>query len=58
MTPIARKERPPEGDLLVELYGKDEASLGPALELARGAVRYADTRPTDTPLILKEITAL
>jgi len=47
-----------EGDLLVELYGKDEASLTPALELVRGAVRYADTRPTDTPLILKEITAL
>ncbi|HOT62692.1 MAG TPA: thymidine phosphorylase, partial [Treponemataceae bacterium] len=47
-----------EGDLLIELYGKDEASLGPALELARGAVRYADDRPADAPLILKEITAL
>ena len=47
-----------KGDAILELYGKDEASLAPALALAREAVGYAKSAPADGKLILKEISSL
>ena len=47
-----------KGDLVMDVYGRDEASLSPALALLGEAVRYSPAKPGASPLILKEITAL
>ncbi len=47
-----------KGDLIMEVYGKDEASLEPALKLIGEAVSYASERPAAGKLILGEITAV
>lgn len=48
-----------EGDPLMEVFAKDEASLEPALALLRKAVAISDVKPQARgPLIIKEITAL
>jgi pyrimidine-nucleoside phosphorylase len=46
------------GDVIMDVYGKDEASLAPALTLLGEAVSYGKTQPAKDKLILKEITAL
>lgn len=47
-----------KGDLIMDVYGKDPASLEGALALLGEAVTYSAERPATRPLILKEITAL
>ena len=46
------------GDVVAEVYGKDEASLDAAWKLVSGALSVGPTAPADAPLIIKEITAL
>lgn len=46
------------GDLVAEVYGRDSASLEPALPLLQEALVYGDTPPADEPLIYREITAV
>ena len=47
-----------KGDLVMDVYGKDEASLTPALALLGEAVSYSAAKPEKRTLILKEITAV
>ena len=47
-----------KGDLIMDIYGKDAASLSPAIGLLDEAVRYSAEKPGAGALILKEITAL
>ncbi len=47
-----------KGELIMDVYGKDETSLGPALSLVAEAVRYSAAKPASGPLVIKEITAL
>ena len=47
-----------KGELIMDVYGKDAASLDPAIELLAKAVRYTNTKPAIDTLIYKEITAL
>lgn len=47
-----------KGDVVMDVYGKDDASLSPALDLLAEAVRVSDRKPAETKLILKEITAI
>ncbi|HNY16738.1 MAG TPA: thymidine phosphorylase [Treponemataceae bacterium] len=47
-----------KGELIMDVYGKDEASLAPALALLGEAVRYGQAKPKASELIIKEITAL
>jgi NDP-sugar pyrophosphorylase family protein len=47
-----------KGELIMDVYGKDESSLAPALALLEEATRYAGKRPESGPLVIKEITAL
>ena len=47
-----------KGDLIMDIYGKDAASLESALGLLDEAVRYSSEKPRAGALILKEITAL
>lgn len=46
------------GDVIMEVYGKDEACLDPAVHLLQKAISISSSVPDKTPLILKEITAL
>ena len=43
------------GDLIMEVFGKDEDCLGPALALIQEAVTYASQKPQEPQLIYKEI---
>ena len=52
-----RGDRVEKDDVIAEVYGKDEASLLPALELSNTAVTIGVKKPTPTPLILEEISA-
>lgn len=52
-----RGDRVKAGDLVATIYGKDEASLGPAMALVRPALRISDGRPEALRLILEEISA-
>jgi pyrimidine-nucleoside phosphorylase len=47
-----------KGELIMDVYGKDDASLAPALALLAEAVRYSAAKPALGPLVIKEITAL
>ena len=47
-----------KGDLIMDIYGKDTASLAPARELLSAAVSYDKKHPEKNKLIYKEITAL
>jgi pyrimidine-nucleoside phosphorylase len=47
-----------KGDLVATVYGKDAASLDAAWELVSGALSVGAAKPADSPLIIKEITAL
>lgn len=44
-----------KGDLLMEIYGKDEASLEPAKKMLEEAVFYYENEPEKKPLIYKII---
>ncbi len=55
---LRKGDRVRKGDLVMDVYGKDSASLAPALALLSEAVRYAAEKPATLPLIYKEITAL
>lgn len=46
------------GDLVMDVWGKDEASLAPALALLGEALSVSPARPVNAPRILKEITAV
>jgi len=46
------------GDLVAEVFGRDRASIEPALPLLTDAVAYGDTAPPDEPLIYREISAV
>ncbi|HAH61010.1 MAG TPA: thymidine phosphorylase, partial [Treponema sp.] len=43
------------GDVLMEVYGKDEACLAPACERLEKAVSYSSDKPEVKPLVYKEI---
>ena len=43
------------GDLIMEVFGKDEDCLGPALALIQEAATYASQKPQEPQLIYKEI---
>jgi pyrimidine-nucleoside phosphorylase len=47
-----------KGELIMDVYGKDAASLSPALALLGEAVSYSAAQPEKRTLILKEITAV
>ncbi len=47
-----------KGELLMDVYGKDDASLAPALSLLAEAVRVGPEKAPRGALIIKEITAL
>jgi pyrimidine-nucleoside phosphorylase len=46
------------GDLVATVYGKDAASLDAAWELVSDALSIGAAKPSDSPLVIKEITAL
>lgn len=46
------------GDLVAEVWGKDAASLDSAWPLIAEALSVGPGKPADTPLVIKEITAL
>ena len=52
-----RGDRVEKGDLIATLYGKDEASLEPALARAASAISISDNAPAASALILEEIAA-
>jgi len=47
-----------KGELVMDVYGRDDASLAPALALLAEAVTYSNKKPETDTLIYKEITAL
>lgn len=57
---ISRRKGDPvkKGETVMEIFGKDEACLEPAMGLLRTSVRISRDRPAADELILKEITAL
>jgi len=46
------------GDLVATVYGKDAASLDAAWDLVSSALSVGVAKPVDSPLIIKEISAL
>lgn len=44
-----------EGDIIMDVYGKDDACLAPACERLEKAIAYSDEKPRMAPLICKEI---
>lgn len=46
-----------KGELIARLYGKNEACLAPAMELARKALRVGSSVPAAAPLVLEELSA-
>jgi len=44
-----------KGELIMEIYGKDDACLEPALKMLENAVSYSDSKPEEIPLIYKII---
>lgn len=47
-----------QGETIMEVFGKDAASLAPSMNLLRAAVRISPGKPSADTLIFKEITAL
>ncbi len=45
------------GSLVARVYGKDEESLKPAMELARAALAVSPGAPAASPLVLEELSA-
>lgn len=50
-------DRVAKGDLIATIYGKDEASLAPSLNLAAEALRISSNSPAPTKLVLEELSA-
>ena len=48
-------EKVAAGDLIMEVFGKDQESLEPALALIHQAITYSASPITSQPLIYKEI---
>ncbi len=46
------------GDIIMDVYGKDEDCFVPAMALLEQAVTYSRTKSAERKLIYKEITAL
>ena len=44
-----------EGDIIMDVYGKDDACLAPACARLEKAIMYSDEKPRMAPLICKEI---
>ena len=44
-----------KGDVIMEIFGKDEASLEPAKKQLEEAVAYSDAQPERKPLVYKII---
>lgn len=51
-----RGDRVGKGDIIAHVFGKDEACLGPAMELSRAAVSISAAAPKPKSLILEEIS--
>lgn len=51
-------DRVRKGERVAILYGKDEASLEPALKLAAGALAIGDYAPAPSALVIDELTEL
>jgi pyrimidine-nucleoside phosphorylase len=45
-----------KGDPVAAIYGKDQACLGPALELAAKALKISEKPPRESPLVLEELS--
>jgi pyrimidine-nucleoside phosphorylase len=52
-----RGDKVSAGDIVAKVYGKDEASLVPAMALANSALRVGEEKPAISRLILEEISA-
>ncbi|MCE1196052.1 thymidine phosphorylase [bacterium] len=50
-------DRVERGGLVARVYGKDEESLKPAMELARAALAVSPGAPAAAPLVLEELSA-
>lgn len=46
-----------KGDIILDVYGKDDKCLGTASGIIKAAIQYADSKPDRRPLVFKEITA-
>jgi pyrimidine-nucleoside phosphorylase len=45
-----------KGELIASIFGKDEACLGPALDLASNALKISSKPPRESPLVLEELS--
>ncbi len=45
-----------QGELIAEIFGKDQACLSPALDMAAGALKIAPQPPRESPLVLEELS--
>ncbi len=45
-----------QGELIAEIFGKDQACLSPALDMAAGALKMAPQPPRESPLVLEELS--
>jgi pyrimidine-nucleoside phosphorylase len=48
-------DRVKKGDVIMEVFGKDETCLAPALALLDESIVYSEEKPKAEPLIYKEI---
>jgi len=48
-------EKVEKGQLIMDIYGKDEECMSQALELINQAVTYSETKPAENKLIIEEI---
>jgi pyrimidine-nucleoside phosphorylase len=44
-----------KGDVIMDVFGKDDDCLSPALSILDGAITYSKTKPQTEPRIYKEI---
>nr|MCR4626139.1 thymidine phosphorylase [Treponema sp.] len=44
-----------KGQLIMDVYGKDDSCMSQALDLINQAVTYSDTKPAANKLIIEEI---
>jgi len=45
-----------QGTLVADIFGKDQACLGPALDMALKALKIAEKPPRESPLVLEELS--
>gem|GEM_PF-6914831 len=45
-----------QGDLIASIFGKDQACLGPALDMATRALKITTQVPGESPLVLEELS--